>query len=376
MKVPQHTKVYETLSGRILAGAYGPGVKLPSEQELTREFAVSRITVMRALNDLAHDGLIWRKQGAGSFVKITKEKQCCLGLMIPGIGIQSDGSMFPFVQKQIISNASRLDWKVLLGDLELPSQADASGRQPVEVARRLIQHGVSAVAFGPFGINPRGDAYNRNVLAEFRSANVPVVLLGGDIVNYPDRSDYDVIGLDDAHAGFLMGQHLLQRGCRNIAFVGMALRFPARALRFGGVQKAVERVPGAKCSEWSLQSGENEAKAIVGAIRKGKCDAVIGENDEIAVLVMKHLKAAGVAVGTEIKVGGFDNAPIASAAPVPMTSVAQPAEEFADEVISAIRDRLANPSLPGRWIRLHGRLVIRESTRGTPETKEEKTRPE
>lgn len=367
MKITQHTKVYETLSNRILSGAYGAGGKLPSEQELTREFDVSRITVMRALNDLAHDGLIWRKQGAGSFVKAPKEKQCCLGLMIPGIGVTTEKSMFPFVQKQIISNASRLDWKVLLGDLELPSQTDASGRQPVEVARRLIRHGVSAVAFGPFGINPRGDAYNRNVLAEFHSANIPVVLLGGDIVNYPDRSDYDVVGLDDAHAGFLLGQHLLQRGCRNIAFVGMALRFPARVLRFGGLQKAVERVPGAKCAEWIIQNNGNDAKTIVAAIRKGKCDAVIGENDEIAVLVMKHLKMAGVAVGTEIKVGGFDNAPIASVAPVPMTSVAQPAEEFANEVISAIADRLATPSLPGRWIRLHGRLVVRESTRGKSE---------
>ena len=219
MKNSQHNKVYEILRNRVLAGVFAIGEKLPSEQELTREFGVSRITVMRALNDLSHDGLIRRKQGAGSFVKAFDEKQCRLGVMIPGLGLAMGESMFPFVQNQIIRLASRLDWQVLLGDLEMPSEADASGRRPVEVARRLIAHAVNAVAFGPFGITSRGDAYNHNVLAEFRSANVPVVLLGGDIVDYPDRSDYDVIGLDDAHAGFLLGQHLLMRGCRNLSLI-------------------------------------------------------------------------------------------------------------------------------------------------------------
>ena len=363
MKISQHTKVYEILRNRILAGAFQVGGKLPSEQELTQEFAVSRITVMRALNDLSQDGLIWRKQGAGSFVKAFDGKKCCLGLMIPGIGLAVGESMFPFVQNQIIRHASRLGWQVLLGDLELPCEADASGRRPVEVARRLIAHGVNAVAFGPFGITSRGDAYNRNVLAEFRSANIPVVLLGGDIVDYPDRSDYDVIGLDDAHAGFLLGQHLLKCGCRNLAFVRLTNRFPAGALRLWGIQKAVERVPGATCHELIQQRDGLDAKTIPAAIRKAKCDGVIGENDEIAVMVMKYLLDAGMKIGKSIKMGGFDNAPIAGLAPVPMTSVAQPAEEFANEAISAIQDRLIAPSLPGRWIRLHGRLVIRESTR-------------
>jgi len=364
MKVTRHTKIYEILRNRILAGAYGVDKKLPSEQELTKEFAVSRITVMRALNDLSHDGLIWRKQGAGSFVKSPDGEKCCLGLMIPGLGITTGESVFTFVQNQIIRNASQLGWQVLMGDLELPSQADASGRSPVEVARRLIAHGASAVAFVPFGITSRGVAYNHNVLAEFRSAKIPVVLMGGDLVDYPDRSDYDVIGLDDAHAGFLLGQHLLKSGCRNLAFVGMKTRLPAGALRFGGVQKAVERVPGSVCRELILQRDGSDEKAIPAAVRKAKCDGIIGENDEVAVRAMRYLLDAGMKIGKKLKVGGFDDAPIAGLSPVPLTSVAQPAEEFASEVISAIRDRLISPALPGRWIRLHGRLVIRESTRG------------
>ena len=212
----RHQALYNTLRDWILAGKYAAGAKLPSEQELQQEFGISRTTVMHALSDLREDGLIWRKQGAGSFVKLAEQTKFRLGLMIPGIGLAAAGSIFPMVQNQIVRHASQIGWQVLMGDSEMPSQTDASGRRPVEVARRLIDHGVNAVAFVPFGITNRGDAYNHNVLAELQSANIPVVLLGADIVNSPDRSEYDVIGLDDEHAGFLLGRHLLTRWCQTL----------------------------------------------------------------------------------------------------------------------------------------------------------------
>src|ERR1700757_3234796 len=45
------------------------GAALPTEQALCDEFGVSRITVRRALADLAEQGYIERRQGVGSFVR-------------------------------------------------------------------------------------------------------------------------------------------------------------------------------------------------------------------------------------------------------------------------------------------------------------------
>jgi GntR family phosphonate transport system transcriptional regulator len=48
--------------------ALPPGTRLPTEAELSARFAVNRHTVRRAVEDLAHRGLIRVEQGRGSFV--------------------------------------------------------------------------------------------------------------------------------------------------------------------------------------------------------------------------------------------------------------------------------------------------------------------
>jgi GntR family transcriptional regulator len=56
------------LRRRIDAGAYGPGARIPTEAELTREFGVSAITIRRAIRDLCLEGRLVARQGLGVFV--------------------------------------------------------------------------------------------------------------------------------------------------------------------------------------------------------------------------------------------------------------------------------------------------------------------
>lgn len=61
-------KVYQQLFGWISNGQYARQTKLPSEHELARSFEVSRPVVRDALKRLRDDGVIYSRQGAGSFV--------------------------------------------------------------------------------------------------------------------------------------------------------------------------------------------------------------------------------------------------------------------------------------------------------------------
>ena len=65
---PQYLKVKNHLREGIASGRWVPGDLLPSEAELTQHFAVSRMTVNRALRELLQEGLIERLQGVGTFV--------------------------------------------------------------------------------------------------------------------------------------------------------------------------------------------------------------------------------------------------------------------------------------------------------------------
>jgi len=67
--VPLHRQLFLVLHDEIDRGVIAPGEALPTEQTLCDQFGVSRITVRRALADLAEQGYIERMQGVGSFVR-------------------------------------------------------------------------------------------------------------------------------------------------------------------------------------------------------------------------------------------------------------------------------------------------------------------
>ncbi|MEW9921560.1 GntR family transcriptional regulator [Marimonas sp. MJW-29] len=62
-------RVYLSLRDQITGGSLSDGDSLPGEQRLAETFGVSRVTVRRALDALADDGLIERRAGSGTRVR-------------------------------------------------------------------------------------------------------------------------------------------------------------------------------------------------------------------------------------------------------------------------------------------------------------------
>ena len=66
--IPLHTQLAALIRSQIHNGALMPDTQLPSERDLCDRHAVSRITVRNALNELEHEGLIYRAVGKGTYV--------------------------------------------------------------------------------------------------------------------------------------------------------------------------------------------------------------------------------------------------------------------------------------------------------------------
>lgn len=65
---PLYVQVRELMIGRMIQGVWKPGAVLPSEVQLADEFGVSQGTVRKALDALAAENLVIRRQGRGTFV--------------------------------------------------------------------------------------------------------------------------------------------------------------------------------------------------------------------------------------------------------------------------------------------------------------------
>jgi len=65
--IPRYYQVYMVLQQRIREGEWSRDTLMPTEEEFTQKFGVSRVTIRKALNMLQAEKLITREQGRGTF---------------------------------------------------------------------------------------------------------------------------------------------------------------------------------------------------------------------------------------------------------------------------------------------------------------------
>ena len=67
--LPLYARVKDHILGNIRSGAWAPGQRVPSENELVESFGISRMTANRALRELMAEGFLSRVPGVGTFVR-------------------------------------------------------------------------------------------------------------------------------------------------------------------------------------------------------------------------------------------------------------------------------------------------------------------
>ncbi len=73
LPVPKYYQIREILREQI--ASWPAGKPIPSEAELCQTYGVSRTTARKALDDLTHEGLLYRVQGKGTFVVVPKLRE-------------------------------------------------------------------------------------------------------------------------------------------------------------------------------------------------------------------------------------------------------------------------------------------------------------
>jgi GntR family histidine utilization transcriptional repressor len=76
--VALYQQIKDHIARKIQEGAWMPGDRLPSENDLVMQFGMSRMTVNRALRELSEQGRIVRVAGVGSFVAEDKPQSTLL----------------------------------------------------------------------------------------------------------------------------------------------------------------------------------------------------------------------------------------------------------------------------------------------------------
>ena len=353
---PKYQIIRQSLSDAITSGKYQPEQRLPSESALVKMFNASRPTVIRALRELQLSGVIDRRVGSGSYVRAdAAARGYTFGLLIPELGRTE---IFEPICRGM-AEAQHGGHHVLLWGSSLGDAANLE-QQASQACRQLIAKKVSGVFFAPLELTPRKDAINRRVAESLDKAGVPIVLLDRDLVSYPERSPYDLVGIDNRRAGYVVTKHLINGGCRTIAFLGRPGSAPTVDARIAGYKRAI--------ADAKLDSGpqvfriDPENRALVMKIlQRLRPEAFVCANDFTAAHLLKTLTDLKVHVPSEVRMVGIDDVKYASLLSVPLTTVHQPCASIGAVAVGAMLDRLRDPKLPARDILLNFHLVIRDS---------------
>ena len=176
------------------------------------------------------------------------------------------------------------------------------------------------------------------------------------------------IGCDNLDGGFIITDHLIKLGRKNIAYVGDATKgFPEFFDRYKGCCKALNKAGLTVSKKLQFdaisteQSGYQAVEKLL--LLKLPCDAIFCASDLIAVGVIKALRMNNINVPEDIAVVGYDNIPLAEFIRPPLTTVQQDTkragELLVETLLASVKDEPIECTL------LPAELVIRESCGAT-----------
>lgn len=169
----------------------------------------------------------------------------------------------------------------------------------------------------------------------------------------------------DGRAGVVLAvDHLVARGHSKIAWVGWAKSALIGEDRRAGWLDAMH-AHGLSTSKLSARGDDTVdfgRRAALSLLESEKPTAIVCASDVVAMGVLHALFESGLKAGRDIAVVGFDDSVAAQVTPPGLTSVRQPLEQVAVEIVRLLGKRLSHQPIEQPGCLLAPTLTIRHST--------------
>jgi DNA-binding LacI/PurR family transcriptional regulator len=355
--VPRYRVIYEQLLADIQSGVYKPGERLPSEALLCDRFQASRITVAKAFQSLQRDRLVMRRPGSGTYVERPAEAASLqFGVLIPDFG--STDIFEPICQGILRSPAARshsLTWGSSVADeSNVPQGAE-------QLCQQYIAKRVAGVFFAPTEHARDRDESNHRLVSILENAGIPIVLLDRDFKHYPDRSGFDLVGIDNHRAGYVLTRHLIQVGARRIVFAFQMDSASTVEARAAGYRDALYNL-NREAAPAFYSADFDDLGDVRRMLDRERPDGIVCANDVTAARLMRTLVSLGIRIPDDIRMAGIDDVRYARFLPTPLTTLRQNTAEIGAVAMSTMLDRLSFPQHPVRDVLVRCELIVRASS--------------
>ncbi len=332
-------------------------------KDIAKEFGISVATVSRALKDSPRISLE-RRQAiqqyarehnftpnmiAESLRNSRVKPQKLIGVIIPEFVHYYFASILTGIEEEATSQGYRL----------LVATSQESYEREVRICQAFYENKVCGVIVSQAKDTQKYDHFQRLI-----DAGVPLV--------FYDRICTGVnasrVVVDDYMGAFNATTHLIETGCRRIAFYGSSMTLEISKNRYNGYRDALLK-HGLQPDDSLMRVCDNraDAEAITPELlqSENRPDGFFAINDDTAIGILYTAKHMGLKVPDDVSVCGFTNGYRAIACDPMLTTVEQRGkrvgEEAANILIGYVEGRIPLEKMERRIVRT--RLVIRGTTR-------------
>lgn len=340
-----YAHIKSSVRDAIIRGRYKPNDKLPADHELAKQYQASRLTVHRALRELADEGLIHRGPRRGTIV--SDPRRSIVGMV--ALFLPAELSARATVWTSALSD------DLLKEGISLVPYDCRSVSRAVQMANLLVRNPVTGVILVP----PTYED-SLKIINIFRQAEIPIIVEGkfdlpGEQISY--------VSTNHRQGGRILAEHMAKVGHETFAVITSS-----------HTQDVLERVEGyregLRPKNFSIAKDSIFEVRYVAEIpyvvkelmsRSNRPSAIFGINDHIAMETMLALIDLGYKVPEDCAVVGMGNEPMSKALLSPLTTVQAPLEEEGHLLASVLLNTIAGRIPEPRKIELDYELVVRKS---------------
>ncbi len=356
-----YRKIYESIKSNILNHDLKPGDKLPTDQELTEQFRVSRITATRAMKELEQDGYVKRIRKAGTFVndivEISQKKtsdNSVIAIILP-FGESIGFDIIHGAQEEALKHGVMVTFYNTCQD----------GTLEYSIVQKMLEMKVVGLAVYPCTRNDNIELFSQLLIDK-----VPLVFLDRPIFGLP----VPVVSSDNRMGMYNMVSHVLEKGHRRVAFVCNSITQQwTESERFIGFTSAMIEHGMPVNKSYIIQTKEytGDKMMAIGEYIETIANkflamdamptAIVCSNDIYAVNLSECFQKKGYRVPQDFSITGFDNTYLSPSSSVPITTVEQPFRQIGASAINVLMQMINNSDYKGEEQRLSTKLIERES---------------
>lgn len=329
---PKYYTLMEQLKEEIISGKIQPGQKLPSENELSQRYSLSRHTVRKALAILEQDGYVEAFHGKGTFCsEIMRHTRTSKNIAVVTTYISD--YIFPRLIQGMDNVLSRAGYSIVLKNTGNSRQKEA------RCLEELLQKDIDGLIIEPS--KSQMVCRHQNLYRNFETYNIPYIFIQGI---YAEMTDRPHILMDDAQGGYLLTKYLTDLGHRRIAGIFKADDVQGIQRHKGYVRGLQEAgIPYNPDDVIWFHTEDRRVKpslAVEMMVKnRGVPEGIICYNDQIAAQVIEALENKGIRVPEDVSVTGYDNSLYAQRG-VGITTITHPQERLGEMAAELILEKI------------------------------------